>query len=365
MNIKFEKLNAGSLASSLLDGTRFVAALSVVIYHMGFEFIPGYQAVMVFFVLSGFLISGSILSSMSNSRWSWVDYIVSRLVRLWVVLIPSLVVSCACVLIDRWFLEGKALPSATLNGMVMVKNILFLQFMDGQVFAGNQPLWSLAYEFWFYAAFPLLLGAFYHKSSAARLLCVVLFAVAAVFTWSFMEYFLIWILGAFAVFASGRKFSALKSGSRAFWAISLLACLMFFLSLSIRFIATGTNHPGSQPAQFFYDAFTGLAFAGLLFVIFSSGNNKVAPKWLANVTEKLSGFSFSLYLTHYPLMYLIVGVRKALVQPEVVYTHGFHVFNMACILAFAYVFSRYTEVQTQAVKRWLVKILLPKEILNK
>jgi peptidoglycan/LPS O-acetylase OafA/YrhL len=315
MNIKFEKLNAGSLASSLLDGIRFVAALSVVIYHMGFEFIPGYQAVMVFFVLSGFLISGSILSSMSNSRWSWVDYIVSRLVRLWVVLIPSLVVSCACVLVDRWFLEGKAFPGAALSAAVLLKNLFFLQFLDGQVFAGNQPLWSLAYEFWFYAIFPLILGIFYHKGHSARLLCLALSVLLAVFMHSFIEYFLIWVLGAVAVYVSGQKFTAVKPVSWRFGVIFLLVVLMFLLSLNIRFLATGNNHPGAQPVQFYYDAFTGLAFAGLLLLIFSSGNNTPAPKWLAKTAEKLSGFSFSLYLTHYPLMYLIVGMRKALVPP--------------------------------------------------
>src|SRR5262245_43740160 len=47
----------------------------------------GHQAVMVFFVLSGFLVGGSVLKNLDN--WSWRDYLINRLTRLYVVLLPA------------------------------------------------------------------------------------------------------------------------------------------------------------------------------------------------------------------------------------------------------------------------------------
>ena len=44
-----------------LDGLRFVAVFLVLFYHFGFEIVPGAHGVMLFFVLSGFLITWLLL----------------------------------------------------------------------------------------------------------------------------------------------------------------------------------------------------------------------------------------------------------------------------------------------------------------
>ncbi len=50
----------------------------------------GLQFVMVFFVLSGFVIASSVVPKIFLGKWSWRDYFISRLTRLWLVLIPAL-----------------------------------------------------------------------------------------------------------------------------------------------------------------------------------------------------------------------------------------------------------------------------------
>lgn len=55
----------------------------------------GNEAVMIFFVLSGFLVGGSVLKAHRKGSWSWKSYLTKRLTRLWVVLIPALLVGCA------------------------------------------------------------------------------------------------------------------------------------------------------------------------------------------------------------------------------------------------------------------------------
>ncbi len=53
----------------------------------------GHTAVMVFFVMSGFFISASILREVRTGRWSWKNYLTSRATRLYLVLIPGLLLT--------------------------------------------------------------------------------------------------------------------------------------------------------------------------------------------------------------------------------------------------------------------------------
>ena len=55
----------------------------------------GHQAVMVFFVLSGYFVGGSVLSGLRKGSFSWGRYAQSRLTRLWMVLIPALLLTLA------------------------------------------------------------------------------------------------------------------------------------------------------------------------------------------------------------------------------------------------------------------------------
>jgi len=55
----------------------------------------GNEAVMIFFVLSGYLVGGSAIGAMRRDTWSWRRYLLKRLTRLWVVLIPALVLGFA------------------------------------------------------------------------------------------------------------------------------------------------------------------------------------------------------------------------------------------------------------------------------
>ena len=98
-----------------LDFVRGLAALVVLVNHargfvmkapadlesrpdvlgLGYYFLTGFghQAVMVFFVLSGFFISRSILHLIAREQWTWRRYLISRMARLWAVLIPALLLT--------------------------------------------------------------------------------------------------------------------------------------------------------------------------------------------------------------------------------------------------------------------------------
>src|SRR5260370_19577283 len=94
-----------------LDLIRGVSALAVMLGHvrglffLDFPFLAdksltyrvlyavtgfGHQAVMIFFVLSGYFIGMSAIDSVAGRRWSWLVYLVDRLTRLQLVLFPAL-----------------------------------------------------------------------------------------------------------------------------------------------------------------------------------------------------------------------------------------------------------------------------------
>ncbi len=93
-----------------LDLIRGVSAAAVMVYHLrGLFFVDypylanksffstalyavtgyGHQAVMVFFVLSGYFIGTSVMESVGKLEWSWRIYLVSRITRLQLVLFPA------------------------------------------------------------------------------------------------------------------------------------------------------------------------------------------------------------------------------------------------------------------------------------
>jgi len=175
-------------------------------------FVFAHEAVMVFFVLSGFLVGGSVIRMLRQGQWSWKKYLIHRTVRLWMVLIPALVIGYT---LDRigvhYFLgqgtvydmgpEGPAWNIlARLTPLTFLGNLVFLQGGRVTPLGTNQPLWSLGYEFWYYMAFPCLALALTRGVVAWKRL-LLLAAMVAILVFVGREiatYFAIWLLGALA-----------------------------------------------------------------------------------------------------------------------------------------------------------------------
>ena len=145
-----------------IDGLRAVAVLPVVFYHAGFSQIPGgFVGVDVFFVISGFLISGIVQDEIERKRFSLVSFYERRVRRI----LPALfVMMAAATLAAVWLLLpdelsafGKSQAAATLS----VSNFYFwltTGYFDD--LAAQAPLlhtWSLAVEEQFYLILPGLL----------------------------------------------------------------------------------------------------------------------------------------------------------------------------------------------------------------
>lgn len=145
-----------------IDGLRAIAVLSVIIYHAYPSLLTGgYVGVDIFFVISGFLISGIITDELRNGRFSFMNFYVRRIRRIF----PALILVLSATLLFGWFAllpdELKELGKHTLAGVFFVSNLILwgeAGYFDRA--AELKPLlhlWSLGVEEQFYIFWPLML----------------------------------------------------------------------------------------------------------------------------------------------------------------------------------------------------------------
>lgn len=153
-----------------VDGLRAVAVIPVILFHAGFEwFSGGFVGVDVFFVVSGYLITGIIYGEIRRGDFSIVKFYERRVRRI----LPALFFVSITCLVFAWFwmlpTEFKRLSESLVAVNLFVSNIYFWQSLD--YFTGPaemQPFlhtWSLAVEEQFYLFFPIfmLLAARFRK----------------------------------------------------------------------------------------------------------------------------------------------------------------------------------------------------------
>jgi peptidoglycan/LPS O-acetylase OafA/YrhL len=145
-----------------VDGLRAIAVMLVLNYHAFPEALPGgFIGVDVFFVISGFLITGIIARELDLGRFSLIGFYVRRVRRIF----PALIVVLAATLVLGWLWMLPApfaqLGSDTFASAAFFANIaLLLQSGYFDVESAKKPLlhlWSLGIEEQFYLAWPLLL----------------------------------------------------------------------------------------------------------------------------------------------------------------------------------------------------------------
>jgi len=100
----------------------------------------GYEAVIFFFVLSGFLVGGKLLERCLDKSFDVSAYALDRVTRIYVPLVPAVIFSAILAVF-----RSKQVDLSTVIG-----NLLGLQGVLVRSVPGNEPLWSLAYETWFY-----------------------------------------------------------------------------------------------------------------------------------------------------------------------------------------------------------------------
>lgn len=145
-----------------INGLRAIAVIAVVLFHYNADWLPGgFAGVDVFFVISGFLMTGIIFRGLEQKQFSLLKFYAARANRI----IPALAVLCAALLVMGWLYltpqDYKLLGKHVHASMLFISNNTY----SGEVgyFAPISQekwllhTWSLSIEWQFYIIYPIIL----------------------------------------------------------------------------------------------------------------------------------------------------------------------------------------------------------------
>lgn len=377
--------SAGRGHLEALDLVRGIAAILVCISHWrNLLFVPfgqvhslplaplylvtscGHEAVVIFFVLSGYLVGGSALKSIRNGKFSWARYAVHRTVRLEVVLIPGLILCALCdwsgIALGRApdlyaGLSGNAVTGnvhATLTGDAFIGNVLFLQQITVPTFGSDGALWSLSYEFWYYLLFPALASAALSNASPLfRITCfIVAVAILALIPLSFTLSFPIWLAGA----ALAAAFERIPPASPFIRRAACICYSVIFLALSKPELFPSAFRPMLKGTG--GDYVLAILTVVLLWAILSGATRFGAS--LLRVTRATADFSYTLYVVHIPFLTLAASIFVGFGRWNPDATHlAIALTILAFTLGYARLVASFTEMRTHEIRSWCERKLLP------
>jgi peptidoglycan/LPS O-acetylase OafA/YrhL len=369
-------------ASAWLDWIRALAAFAVFAGHLScfclenfssqmghvsvttkaFYFVAGlgHPAVIVFFVLSGYLVGGSVLNEfLETGGLRFKNYLVARVARIHSVLIPALILGASADWVGMRLIHSTTVYEHAhfryvlswnvgdhLNLETFLANVACLQTILKPVFGSNGPLWSLANEFWYYFLFPALLLVIWPRTTGWRRISAALFSIALLWLLgaNIDTYFLFWLAG---VIIRLIPESRIMPG----W----LALLAFLGALAwSRFRLFHLNAS-------LIDSLVTVGFSLLLLSVIQ--RPVTLWDWLANLGKKLAASSYTLYACHFPLAVLLSAMFIDLwhinmpgqiqeLKSWVIYL-GF----ILCIGGFCFGLSFLTERKHHQLKKWLARLV--------
>lgn len=327
-----------------------------------------WEAVSVFFVLSGFLVGGVSTARAKIGQFHLPSYSINRVTRIYVAFAPAVILGWALdsMIVNSGaglgiyqhlhpLIEGPSqyAYAEQLSGEVLYSNLLMLQSFYVKPVGSNLPLWTLSFEFWFYVLFGCGVVIVIGHSWIRRLAAVFAAGSIIAFMGGYLPaMMLLWLLGVIAALP-GLKF--------------LRKPRLALLTLLGLLVAARLHDYQSQPSAIAYyvmELAPTVAFAWLIF----SARGHHYP-WLIRLqplNQWLASFSFSLYLVHYPVMLALIvalgqlGVEGLRVgyQPNDLTGIAVYLGVFAAVVIFSYGFALLTERQTGRI-RTLITSQLP------
>ena len=299
--------------SAYLDFLRLFAAFVVFFGHFSHSRFSGelfssfrgleHDAVILFFVLSGY-----VIAFVSSSKdFSFKSYLISRLSRLYSVVLPAIFLTIVADGIGRLFnlslYEG--IYSGTYSIVRVFVNLLFVQEFWGagvRLFS-NGPFWSLSYEFAYYMLFAFCV---YFSGPLRVLLLVVGIALVGP---NIILLAPVWLLGVWAYYSKINRTMSVTSSFVG--AIFVMALYVFYKVEVQRFMPIYTDF--SWSSKFLHDYVVGvLVFIELYFVrsllLSDRLRSAVFGGKITGFVKLASSFTFSLYLYHFPLLLVVFSV---------------------------------------------------------
>ena len=317
----------------------------------------GHEAVMIFFVLSGYLIGSTVHRAMVHNRWNWASYLTHRLVRLWIVLVPGLLL---CLLWDTllyWGMDSShrihfsdpAISQSlqqlhTDTAAAFFGTLFFLQNVVVPPFGSDGALWSLANEFWYYILFPLgMLSILPSTPLRTRIGGAGLFLLLCLWLGRpLLSLFPVWLMGAAVIALPRARLS------------TLIRCLAVAGYVPIIFLCAYLK----ARLQIGSDFILGVATAALIWTMLSATQAAPRSSLISKACRGLARFSYTLYVVHAPLLLLFASVLVGRAPWQPTWPHiAVGLVILALILGYAYGVAAVTEFHTESVRAWVERHL--------
>jgi peptidoglycan/LPS O-acetylase OafA/YrhL len=342
-------------STRFLDGMRGLAAFYVLMRHVTWvptpedagrrwlavhhllyrAFYYGHMAVIFFFVLSGFVIhlryAKRLKDGPEKARFGWGDFVYRRARRLYPPLLGAILLTWIVDRLGTVFsfhtfymvsrIEFSCIPEAISQNhrfVTLLGNLAFLMQMHVPVWGTDNPLWSLAYEWWFYMFYPVLWWLGRRTPWRSTLLVLGLFLLTG-------------LPGSFPMVQDGprdfvgwgmlsvprRVFAALP----AWWCGVLLAdvyvgrirvpfkhCAWFSFAIIVKFIPHLPEPVGNLAAA--------MGFCGIISLFFHLQQCGVRLVLLDKL-KWLGDFSYTLYVTHWPQVIFMTPLWAWVIRTKV------------------------------------------------
>lgn len=298
-------------------------------------------AVVIFFILSGFIITYSTILKTRTSNYNFSDFFRDRASRIFSAYIVALVFIFCIDLVSQQIDSSRYDYLPAFNISTFFYNVFMLQdfplwsfiFKDDwqpTSFGSARILWTISIEWWFYMFFGLMFFCYLRKEEKSTLK-IVLFFVSAIVAWHYLygsrgrHLTLYWMFGMFMMLNYDRykeKVSGVVANS-----LILICSLATCISVQMKVI-DGYN--------FIFSVFLSLAM-----ISFLSLSDYISFERVDKLIKMLASYSFTLYLVHYSIMDLIMK-HNVIDNKYIAFCAAFVLSNVT-----AFLISRYSEVVLQ------------------
>lgn len=339
----------------------------------------GFYFVSLFFIISGFLITISLINNyVNNGAIDSRQFINRRLKRLWPNVIFALILCAFITYIIHFFqLIGShsfLLPNEFVSGVYELDthpfNYLATLFFVQRIFGFappsiDTPLWTLGYEFWIYIialCFALLITAKKNQWAHNMIACFIIAAIIsfAIIPMHALILCLSWLIGAILAYIYAKQWYRVKEVRLFAQIIGVSCALLGILLLSVNGLnIINIYHIRENPAQFIFPFLITLMLAScLIFTQFFKSFSSLANFSTLASTAK---YSYTLYVIHFPINVLAFSLLGKHLPLFTNYQLGLTIGLMFIIThCIAFGCSKFTEPQSQVKnitsrteERWL------------
>jgi peptidoglycan/LPS O-acetylase OafA/YrhL len=350
------KLTKGN--SVLLDLIRGISAQLVVVGH-GISFFgiftflhepntPWMQniAVLIFFLLSGFLITYSTINKIILIKeYDFKHYLIDRVARIYTAFVPALLFVFFVDFLSKYLNPSVYNYTNSYNFKTFLGNLFMFQDFFKSLYLPNfitsfgsgRPFWTLAIEWWIYLWFGFLILVVFRVKKTDVFTIIIITFLSIVPFYNVINgrgngLTIYWLFGVLIYLLSVQNILNNIKDKIKF----LILSLILFLALARVFYVMEA-----------YDPIFAFLLALGLWITIDIYKNKVFSDRIEWVIKYNSSYSYTLYLVHYSIFDFIKSHFDESYNPYLLFVFGFLVSNIISVII-----GRYTELKlTKLVKR--------------